>query len=79
MGRTGIAKISGVWWLQGEYACGAATFPRVPSDRDTLTGVLNLAPSASEPTTDPTPLFHEESQHRLCRTIRILLAKIFVR
>jgi len=33
MGRTGIAKISGVLWLQGEYACGAATVPRVLSER----------------------------------------------
>ena len=29
--------------------------------RDTPTGALNLAPSASETTTDPTPSFREES------------------
>jgi len=47
--------------------------------RDTPTGALKLAPSASETTTDPTPLFRDESQHRLCHTIRILLAKTSVR
>jgi len=33
MERMGIAKISGVWWFQGEYACCAATVPRVPSEK----------------------------------------------